>query len=71
MYLASTGDGHVVELEFPSMNQIRSLDLFTAREHVNTLAVRSLSATLARAHVSLCRDNARSNAHLSEARLAV
>jgi hypothetical protein len=40
------------------MNQIRSLDLFTAREHVNTLAVRVSRPTVA-ALVSPFRDNAR------------
>jgi hypothetical protein len=37
--VADTGHGVVVELAFPSMRVERQLKLFTAKEHVNTLAV--------------------------------
>ena len=46
VYVASTGDGLIAELEFPSMRPVRSLALFTPREHVNTLAVRPLHASV-------------------------
>lgn len=38
VYVANTGEGNVLELSFPSMKPIRSLNLFTEKEHVNTLS---------------------------------
>ncbi|KAK3260807.1 hypothetical protein CYMTET_30256, partial [Cymbomonas tetramitiformis] len=39
VYVANTGEGIVEELRFPSMESLRRLELFTFKEHVNTLAV--------------------------------
>ena len=38
VYVADTGEGHVVVLEFPSMSEIHRLELFTLKHHVNTLS---------------------------------
>jgi hypothetical protein len=38
VYAADCGRGAVVELEFPSMKQLRRMELFTEKEHVNTLS---------------------------------
>lgn len=38
VFVCDTGQGHIVQLSFPSMAVIRTLDLFTAKEHINTLA---------------------------------
>ncbi|KAL4859265.1 hypothetical protein ACK3TF_001013 [Chlorella vulgaris] len=38
VYVASTGDGKVLELSFPNMTTVRELPLFTLHEHLNTLA---------------------------------
>lgn len=38
VFVCNTGDGQIVQLSFPSMTMHRTLDLFTAREHINTLA---------------------------------
>lgn len=50
VYVANTGEGIVEELQFPSMESLRRLELFTFKEHVNTLAVspdgRQLAAML-------------------------
>lgn len=41
VYIASTGEGQVIEMSFPEMTVIRTMELFTREEHVNTLAVSS------------------------------
>ena len=38
IYVADTGEGHILELKFPSMMLERRMELFTLKEHVNTLA---------------------------------
>ena len=38
VYVADCGRGGIVELEFPSLRQLRRMDLFTERQHVNTLS---------------------------------
>eukprot|EP00198_Chlamydomonas_reinhardtii_P000266 XP_001689601.1 predicted protein [Chlamydomonas reinhardtii] len=38
VYVANTEGGEVQELQFPSMKKLRSMSLFTLRQHVNTLA---------------------------------
>ena len=38
VYAADTGDGQILELEFPSMQLLRRMELFTLKEHVNTLS---------------------------------
>ncbi|KAG7669900.1 hypothetical protein KSW81_008044 [Nannochloris sp. 'desiccata'] len=38
VYAADCGEGHILELEFPSMNVLRRMELFTLKEHVNTLS---------------------------------
>jgi hypothetical protein len=38
VFVADTGGGAVVELEFPEMREVQRLGLFTLQEHVNTLA---------------------------------
>lgn len=38
VYVANTGDGQVLELEFPTMRELRRMELFTGQEHVNTLS---------------------------------
>jgi len=39
VYLADTGNGRIVVLAYPSMDVVKHLQPFTARQHVNTLAV--------------------------------
>ena len=38
VYAADCGEGHILELEFPSMQVLRRMELFTLKEHVNTLS---------------------------------
>ena len=38
VFAADTGEGHILELEFPSMKLLRRMELFTLKEHVNTLS---------------------------------
>jgi hypothetical protein len=38
VYVADTGEGHIVELEFPTMKEVRRMELFSLKEHVNTLS---------------------------------
>jgi hypothetical protein len=38
VYAADCGEGHILELEFPSMKVLRRMELFTLKEHVNTLS---------------------------------
>jgi len=38
VYVADTGEGHIVELEFPTMKEVRRMELFSMKEHVNTLS---------------------------------
>lgn len=38
VYICNTGEGHVLELHYPSMKIKRSTGLFTLHDHVNTLA---------------------------------
>ncbi|KAG2444762.1 hypothetical protein HXX76_001506 [Chlamydomonas incerta] len=38
VFLANTEGGEVQELQFPSMKKLRSMALFTLKQHVNTLA---------------------------------
>jgi hypothetical protein len=37
--VCNTGEGKVVQLAFPSMDVVHTFDLFTAMDHINTLAV--------------------------------
>jgi len=39
MYVADTGHGSVWELALPDLSVVRELQLFTAKEHINSLAV--------------------------------
>lgn len=39
MWVCSTGKGSLLELTYPEMTVKRELELFTLREHVNTIAV--------------------------------
>jgi hypothetical protein len=38
VYIANTGKGEIIEMKFPDMTQVRSMKLFTLKQHVNTLA---------------------------------
>lgn len=38
VYVANTGEGHIIELQFPTMKEVNRYRLFTEREHVNTLS---------------------------------
>ena len=38
VYVCNTDGGEILELQFPSMEVLRTFPLFTAREHINTLA---------------------------------
>jgi hypothetical protein len=39
VYVCNTDGGAILELQYPSMQLRRTLSLFTAKEHINTLAV--------------------------------
>jgi hypothetical protein len=39
VWICSTGEGKLLQLSYPAMDVIQTLDLFTAKEHVNTVAV--------------------------------
>jgi hypothetical protein len=38
VYIASTGDGCIVELDLPACNLVQKHQLFTQKEHINALA---------------------------------
>ncbi len=38
VYIASTGDGCIVELELPACNLVQKHPFFTSKEHINALA---------------------------------
>jgi hypothetical protein len=38
VFVCNTGEGEILQLSFPSMDVQRRLRLFTAKEHINTLA---------------------------------
>ena len=38
VYVADCGEGSIIELEFPSMDEIRRMQLFTPKEHINTIS---------------------------------
>lgn len=39
MWVCNTGDGQLLQLSYPSMEVVRTLDIFTVKEHINTVAV--------------------------------
>lgn len=38
VFVCDTGNGRVLQLSFPDMTPLRSMDLFTLKDHPNTLA---------------------------------
>jgi hypothetical protein len=39
VWLCNTGEGQLLQLSYPSMELVRELELFTVKEHINTVAV--------------------------------
>ncbi|GBF90355.1 green algal specific Aspartyl Asparaginyl beta-hydroxylase [Raphidocelis subcapitata] len=50
VYVADTGNGAILELDFPQMTLARSMPLFTLKDHINTLAPFSPNETLVMLH---------------------
>ena len=46
VYVASTGDGTILELTYPSLSVVHRHQLFTAAEHLNGLAPTGDGATM-------------------------
>lgn len=50
VFVCNTGKGSILQLSYPSMTVVRELNLFTPREHINTLGAYDRSSVWAVLH---------------------